>query len=518
MNVYEEKDEQLEEFRYQYRERLDQESEFGLGRGGKKRTPLPFFSVAIWSLAATAVSVMLPLIFGLVSPQQMQDFYTGWALHQNGQIYTDYYGSNGLLYYLLTYLSQGSILFALVEWVALFGAGIFLFKSANTLTGQRGQARQLLAIFYLLVASLGFGGSYAVVVALPFLFYSFSLVADYLDDPSNDKGFLRIGMSLALAFFLSPIPTTLFAAILALSLFGFNIAKRRFDHGLYQFFASALGFSLIFYPIGYYTVVTGTFGDAISHTLYPVVTLGFLSNTKLIDNATFYGLLALALGLLTLIVSGIVQSKPAKQYAVSIMASLGLLVSLILLILSKEPLHGSRLAAILPFLILLLLTNIREGSSDRISRSRRRVRSSSLFGRYLKGNFYLPVVTIVYLLFLPVLSRYISHPSTYQERGQLASLVKQQTSSEDRVYAWDDRPDFYRASERLAPTSLVTPTLYTASDENKTRLVNDLKENQPKMILVNQRVTLWPDVENLLSEKYELVQTDTSQFKLYKSK
>ena len=517
MNVYEEKDEQLEGFRYQYRERLDQESEFGLGRGKKKRTPLPFFSMAIWSLVATAVSVILPLIFGLVSPQQMQDFYTGWALHQSGQIYTDYYGSNGLLYYVLTYLSQGNILFALVEWLALFGAGVFLFKSADALTGRGEQARQLLLVFYLLVGSLGFGGSYAVVVALPFLFYSFSLVADYLDDPSNDKGFLRIGMSLALAFFLSPIPTTLFAATLALSLFGFNIAKRRFAHGLYQFFASALGFSLIFYPIGYYTVVTGTFGDAISHTLYPVVTLGLLSNTKLIDNAAFYGLLALALGLLTLIVSGIVQSKPAKQYAVSIMASLGLLVSLILLILSKEPLHGSRLAVVLPFLILLLLTNIKEGLPGRTSR-RRSTESSSLFGRYLKGNFYLPLVAIVYLLFLPVLSRYISHPSTYQEREQLASLVKQQTSSENRVYAWDDRPDFYRASERLAPSSLVTPTLYTASDENKTKLVNDLKENQPKMILVNQRVTLWPDVENLLSEKYELVQTDTSQFKLYKSK
>ncbi len=517
MNVYEEKGEQLEEFRYQYRERLDRESEFGLERGKKKRTPLPFFSMVIWSLAATVVSVMLPLIFGLVSPQQMQDLYTGWALHQSGQIYTDYYGSNGLLYYVLIYLSQGSILFALVEWLALFGAGVFLFKSADALTGRGEQARQLLLVFYLFVGSLGFGGSYAVVVALPFLFYSFSLVADYLDDPSNDKGFLRIGMSLALAFFLSPIPTTLFAAILALSLFGFNIAKRRFDHGLYQFFASALGFSLIFYPIGYYTVLTGTFGDAIGHTLYPVVTLGFLSNTKLIDNATFYGLLALALGLLTLIVSGIVQSKPAKQYAVSIMASLGLLVSLILLILSKEPLHGSRLAVVLPFLTLLLLTNIKEGLPGRTSR-RRSTESSSLFGRYLKGNFYLPLVAIVYLLFLPVLSRYISHPSTYQEREQLASLVKQQTSSEDRVYAWDDRPDFYRASERLAPTSLVTPTLYTASDENKSKLVNDLKETPPKMILVNQKVTLWPDVENLLSEKYELVKTDTSQFKLYKSK
>ena len=310
----------------------------------------------------------------------------------------------------------------------------------------------------------------------------------------------------------------MFAATLALSLFGFNIAQHRFAHGLYQFFASALGFSLIFYPIGYYTVLTGTFGDAISHTLYPIDTLSLFSNANLMENAAFYGLLSIGVGILTLIFSGLFQTKSAKQSAVSIGASLGLLVTLALLILSKEPLHGSRLAAILPFLTLLLLTNIREGSSDRISRSRRRVRSSSLFGRYLKGNFYLPLVAIVYLLFLPVLSRYISHPSTYQEREQLASLVKQQTSSEDRVYAWDDRPDLYRASERLAPTSLVTPTLYTASDENKTRLVNDLKENQPKMILVNQRVTLWPDVENLLSEKYELVQTDTSQFKLYKSK
>ena len=517
MNVYGKNDEGEATYPYEQQFRGVKEEDLKINKDSNKKSGFQFFSILIWIIFATVISFVVPFIFGLVSPQQMQDFYTGWALHQNGQIYTDYYGSNGLLYYLLTYLSQGSILFALVEWVALFGAGIFLFKSAKTLTGQRGQARQLLAIFYLLVASLGFGGSYAMIVAMPFLFYAFSLVADYLKNPINDKGFLLVGMSLALAFFLSPIPTLLFALTLALMLFGFNIAKRRFAHGLYQFFASALGFSLIFYPIGYYTVLTGTFGDAISHTLYPVVTLGLLSNTKLIDNAAFYGLLALALGLLTLIVSGIVQSKPAKQYAVSIVASLGLLVSLILLILSKEPLHGSRLAVVLPFLILLLLTNIKEGLPGRTSR-RRSTEYSSLFGRYLKGNFYLPLVAIVYLLFLPVLSRYISHPSTYQEREQLASLVKQQTSSEDRVYAWDDRPDLYRASERLAPTSLVTPTLYTASDENKTRLVNDLKENQPKMILVNQKVALWSDVESLLSEKYELVQTDSKEFKLYKSK
>ena len=504
MNVYGKIDEKQEESHYQ-----------DLSAPEKREgAPIPFFSIMLWSLVATAISVALPFIFGVVSPQQSQDLYTGWALHQNGQMYTDYFGTNGLLYYLLTYLSLGSILLALVEWLALFGAGVFLFKAADTLTSQAEEAKKLVFVFYLLVAGLAFGGGYALLLALPFLFYSLSVVTNYLAYPNDDKGFVRVGMSLALAFFLAPIPTALFAAVLALGIIGFNLAKGHFVHGLYQFFTSALGFSLLFYPLGYYTVWTGSFGDAISQTLYPVNTLSLFSNAHLLENAAFYGLLAVGLGSLSLLFTGLFQSKPAKQYALSIAASLGLLVSLGILILSNEPVNGTRLAILLPFLILLLLTGIKESASEGGSRRRRREKKAS----FIKGNFYLPLIALAYLIALPILSRYLSHPATYQERERLASVVKQQTSSEDRVYAWDDRPDFYRASERLAPTSLVTPTLYTASDENKTKLMNDLKENQPKMIMVNQKVALWSDVESWLSEKYELVQTDTSEFKLYKSK
>ena len=504
MNVYGKIDEKQEESHYQDWSAPEK----------REGVPIPFFSIMLWSLVATAISVVLPFIFGLVSPQQTQDLYTGWALHQNGQMYTDYFGTNGLLYYLLTYLSLGSILLALVEWLALFGAGVFLFKSADALTGQAEEAKKLVFVFYLLVAGLAFGGGYALLVALPFLFYSLSVVTNYLAYPNDDKGFVRVGMSLALAFFLAPIPTALFAAVLALGIIGFNLGKGHFVHGLYQFFASALGFSLLFYPLGYYTVWTGSFGDAISQTLYPVNTLSLFSNSHLLENAAFYGLLAVGLGSLGLLFTGLFQSKPAKQYALSIAASLGLLVSLGILILSNEPVNGTRLVILLPFLVLLLLTGIKEDVSEGGSRRRRREKKDS----FIKGNFYLPLFALAYLIALPILSRYLSHPATYQERERLASVVKQQTSSEDRVYAWDDRPDFYRASERLAPTSLVTPTLYTASDENKTKLMNDLKENQPKMLMVNQKVALWSDVESWLSEKYELVQTDTSEFKLYKSK
>ena len=505
MNVYGKIDEKQEESHYQ---------DWSVPEK-REGAPIPFFSILLWSLVATAISVVIPLIFGLVSPRQTQDLYTGWALHQNGQMYTDYFGTEGLLYYLLAYLSQGSILIALVEWLALFGAGVFLFKSADSLTDRVEEAKQLVFVFNLLVAGLAFGGGYALLLALPFLFYSLSIVTNYLAYPNDDKGFLRVGMSLALAFFLAPIPTALFAATLALGIIGFNLGKGHFVHGLYQFFASALGFSLLFYPLGYYTVLTGSFGDAISQTLYPVNTLSLFSNAHLLENAAFYGLLAIGLGSLSLLFSGLFQSKSAKQYSLSIAASLGLLLSLGLLIFSKEPINGTHLVVLIPFLVLLLLTGIKEDVSDGGSRRRRRREKQTSF---LKGNFYLPLIALAYLIVLPIVSRYLSHPATYQERERLASMVKQQTSSEDRVYAWDDRPDFYRASERLAPTSLSTPTLYTASDENKTKLMNDLKENEPKMIVVNQKVVLWSDVESWLSENYELVQTDTSEFKLYKFK
>ena len=86
-------------------------------------------------------------------------------------------------------------------------------------------------------------------------------------------------MSFALAFFLAPLPTALFVATIALALIGFNVAEHRFVHGLYQFFAAALGFSIVFYPLGYFTVLQGSFGDAISQTFYPLNAVSLFANT-----------------------------------------------------------------------------------------------------------------------------------------------------------------------------------------------------------------------------------------------
>ena len=480
--------------------------------------PLPLFKILIWSTLVVLVSVVLPFVLGLTSPEQAQDFYIGWAMHQGGEIYTDYFGTSGLLYYFLQYLSKGSILFAAFTWLALVGAGIFLFRSTYDLTKEDEQSRQVLTIFYLLAGGLSFGGGYATILALPFLFYALNLVTTYFAESNHDKGFLRIGMSLALAFFFAPLVTTLYALVLFFALLAFNIGRGYWARGFYQFLAVGLGFSLFFYPIGYYTVYKGSFGSAISQILYPIDSLNFMSNPGLLDNLLFYGLLAIGLGALTSIFTGFFQSKSSKQYVLSIFAALALVLLLGLEIFSTEPIHGSRLAELLPFMSILLLTRIRANDAEGVSRRRRYSESPSVWAIFLKGNAYLPILALAYLFLAPLVARYVLHPEQYQERTRIETTVKGQTQATDRIYIWDDFTNGYKTSERLAASQLLSPKLYTGLDANRSKLVNDLRDNQPKVIVVNTKTALWTEVEQLLAESYQPVQSDFKDFKLYKLK
>ena len=484
----------------------------------EEQVAFPFFRLIIGSTIATIFSVVLPLLLDMVSLSQAQDLYIGWALHQGGQLYSSYYAGQGLIYYLLLYITQGGILFALVEWLAFLGGGYFLFSATDYLTGQRDQAKQLLTIFYILVSGLGFGGGYATILALPFLFASFSLVARYLSNPNNDKGFLRLGILLALSFFIEPLTSLLFTAVVTIGLFVFNVGHGRFIHGIYQFFATALGFSLLFYPLGYYVLVSGGFGEAQESLLYPITSLQIFTNSQLMDHLLFYGLLTFGLGALVLIFLGLFQSKASRLYVISVPASFVFLFGLVLLIFSQEPLHGSHLILILPFLLLLLMTSIRGEHSGRMARRRRREEVPTLWKKFMRGNLYLPILVVVYLIAVPFVARFVLHPASYSEQHQVVDRIKQETSEGDQIYVWDSHVQIYKESQRLPGSMFPSPLLYTNTEENKTSLINDLKENQPKMILVNDKVAVWSEVETLLKENYQQVKTDYSEFKVYKIK
>ena len=484
----------------------------------EEQVAFPFFRLIIGSTIATIFSVVLPLLLDMVSPSQAQDLYIGWALHQGGQLYSSYYAGQGLIYYLLLYITQGGILFALVEWLAFLGGGYFLFSATDYLTGQRDQAKQLLTIFYILVSGLGFGGGYAMILALPFLFAGFSLVARYLSNPNHDKGFLRLGIFLALAFFIEPLTSLLFTVVVTIGLFVFNVGHGRFIHGIYQFFATALGFSLLFYPLGYYVIISGGFGEAQESLLYPITSLQIFNNSQLMDHLLFYGLLTFGLGALVLVFLGLFQSKESRLYVISVPASFVFLFGLVLLIFSQEPLHGSRLILILPFLLLLLMTSIRGEHSGRMARRRRREEVPTLWKKFMRGNLYLPILVVVYLITVPFVARFVLHPASYSEQHQVVDRIKQETSEGDRIYIWDSHVQIYKESQRLAGSMFSSPLLYTNTEENKTSLINDLKENQPKMILVNDKVPVWSEVETILKENYQQLKTDYSEFKVYKIK
>ena len=496
--------------------RLDRKLESHVEK--EEQVAFPFFRLIIGSTIATIFSVVLPLLLDMVSPSQAQDLYIGWALHQGGQLYSSYYAGQGLIYYLLLYITQGGILFALVEWLAFLGGGYFLFSATDYLTGQRDQAKQLLTIFYILVSGLGFGGGYATILALPFLFAGFSLVARYLSNPNHDKGFLRLGIFLALAFFIEPLTSLLFTVVVTIGLFVFNVGHGRFIHGIYQFFATALGFSLLFYPLGYYVIISGGFGEAQESLLYPITSLQIFTNSQLMDHLLFYGLLTFGLGALVLIFLGLFQSKASRLYVISVPASFVFLFGLVLLIFSQEPLHGSRLILILPFLLLLLMTSIRGEHSGRMARRRRREEVPTLWKKFMRGNLYLPILVVVYLITVPFVARFVLHPASYSEQHQVVDRIKQETSEGDRIYIWDSHVQIYKESQRLAGSMFSSPLLYTNIEENKTSLINDLKENQPKMILVNNKVPVWSEVETILKENYQQLKTDYSEFKVYKIK
>ena len=65
---------------------------------------------------------------------------------------------------------------------------------------------------------------------------------------------------------------------------------------------------------------------------------------------------------------------------------------------------------------------------------------------------------------------------------------------------------------------MLSPRLHTGLGENRTKLVNDLRDNQPKMIVVNTKTSLWTEVEQLLAENYQTVQSEFKDFKIYKLK
>ena len=483
--------------------------------------PVPSLKLFFWSILVSLTSVINPLLTNLATNLQSQNLYAGWALAQGEVAYANIYGTSGLLYYLVSWLGNlffGQLLFLLFQVVALTLAGIYLFQTISQITVRSGLARQITVLFYLFVLTLGFGGTYSIIFAFPFIFRSLYHLVKYLQGRVRDESFIRFGMVGALAFLIEPAFSLLFYSLTTLFLLLYNIAEKRKARGFYQLLAGLLGFSLVFYPLGYYTVLNGSFGVAISQATY-VLEAFRLNSSYLLDHLLYYGLLFLGLGFLTaLMTSFAFKEEPTAARGMRFIGLLGLPISFVGVLGLPEK-GAYQLLTTLPFALLLLALWLDTGGDrDGHERRRRKPTQASSWNRYLGKQLFLPLLAMLYLLAYPFVNEYILSNGVSAERSLAAQHIRENSTAKDSIYAWDNTASLYQQAQRLSTISLLSPSLYTGTEENRILLRNALNEASPKFILVNKDVKLYSDIKKKISQDYEEVDLELNHFKLYQSK
>ena len=484
----------------------------------QSKRPVPLALPLILSLLISLLHVGVPFLTRFATNQQSQDLYAGWAMTKGQVPFGDFYGTNGLLYYTINWLGSlagGHWILMLLQAIALFFAGTYLYRVVRLLVGDKGTAKNIQLLFYFLVLGLGFGGVYVTFFSLPFLFASMNFILVYLIGDRKDEGFILYGAIAAVAFLIDPMTSALFYLLAFLGLTAFNIKQKRWARGFYQLLAALLGFSLVFYPIGYITVLNQTFGYAINQVTYVFNALNF-SNGQTFSNAIYYGLLALAFGLVSAFLMSFTKQNSSARRIFRFMGWAGSLVVLIVSIGLPEQ-GAYQLLPMLPFVLpLFAIWFSRDGEeNDGIERRGRKKKNKEVWAAYFTSQVFLPLVALVYLLANPVVQDVVLQSGQSSERSEIASYIQKHSTYKDTIYAWDTRAILYQESDRLAASALLTPTSYLGIYENRTNVTQQIDRSEPKYIVVNNQVELTSNMKKLLKENYRLVDKKYQHFKLY---
>jgi len=437
----------------------------------QSKRPVPLAIPFVLSLLISLLHVGVPFLTRFATNQQSQNLYAGWAMTKGQVPFGDFYGTNGLLYYAINWLGSlagGHWILMILQAIALFFAGTYLYRVVRLLVSDKDTAKNVQLLFYFLVLGLGFGGTYVTLFSLPILFASMNFILAYLIGHRKDEGFILYGAIAAVAFLIDPMTSALFYLLAFLGLTAFNIKQKRWARGFYQLLAALLGFSLVFYPIGYITV---------------------LNFTK--------------------------QNSSARR----IFRFMGWAGSLVVLIVSIGlPEQGAyQLLPMLPFVLpLFAIWFSRDGEeNDGIERRGRKKKNKEVWAAYFTSQVFLPLVAFVYLLANPVVQDVVLQSGQSSERSTIASYIKHHTKSKDTIYAWDTTATLYQESDRLAASALLTPTSYLGINENRTNVIQQIDRSEPKYIVVNNQVELTSNMKDLLKENYRLVEKKYRHFKLY---
>ncbi|MGT2910091.1 quinol oxidase [Streptococcus cameli] len=479
---------------------------------GIPKTPvLPSF---LWSLIVSLLSVANPLLTGLADNIQSQNLYAGWAMHAGQQPYGDFFGTNGVLYYLLVFLSyllKFPVVIAGFQFIALFIAGIYLNKIVVYFAKQRAVADQITIWFYLFIMAIGFGGIHASLFALPFLLTSIWFLIRYFENAARDEAFILYGIDAALVFMIYP-KSILLWVVASLVLFVYNTQQKRLARGIYQFLASVFGFLLITYTVGYYAFEQQILGMAIQQTFLYTLSLEFTDASILWTLGTVFLFLVLS-GFLVNLFRTMASLKAQSSRYIKIVVLLAFLVQLVFVIGNASfDLH--QLIILLPYGFLMAVLPLQIDGNTEAEDGFDEFEELKPDYSYLKTSWFLPLVICLAIPFIPILS-YLQEGELHQERLTVAHYIQSNSQQEDQLVAWDNSAQLYLQSKRLSAVKMLATEPYLTNEENQTSMVYDINKNKAKFVVVNKDLALLESVEINLDHHYTELDLGTTHLQVY---
>lgn len=513
----------------QTEELLVQEGRRSRARRNKQKEKLPEFNrdfkrqlprteiwpACIWSLILSVLSVANPIFTGFSNNLQSQNLYAGMAMLAGQEPYEHFFGTNGVLYYLLVAfgsLFNTTLIFACFQCIALFISGIYLYKISVYFSKSSQVARNITSWFYLFLLTIDLGGGYASLFALPFVLTSIWFLIRYFENAVKDESFILYGIDAALVFMIYPKSVILWL-VAPLVLFFYNGRNHQLARGIYQLLATIFGFLLVVYSVGYYTFVQQILGTAIQQTFLYNISLDF-SYKDFLWTLTIVMLFFLISGFLKNIFQTLTSIVQGKHTYIKVVVLLTVVLQTVFII-GNPNFEWSQLTILFPYGFVMATMSLPIKQEDWLDKDNTwdRIQEYS----YLKSSLYLPSLLFVLLVFLPLQS-YLFQDDIRVDRQVIAHYIKENTSSTDVIYAWDNNAQIYLQSKRLSSASITTAHPFLNTEDNKTSLIYDLNKNKARYIAVNKGFPLLESIDSNIQKNYTKLDMKLERFDLYERK
>ncbi|MTB63481.1 quinol oxidase [Streptococcus sp. zg-86] len=486
--------------------RVDYNEEFG-----NNLLPTKVWPAFLWSMFVSFLSVANPFLIQLATGAQSRDLYAGMAMQAGQSPYGQFFGTGGVLYYILTYVGSffdTSIGLAILQFIVLLIAGIYFYKIAAYFSRSAQIATNLQHWFYVFILALNFGGIQASLFVLPVLMTSLWLLIRYFENAVRDELFILYGIDAAIAVMIYP-KSILFWLVATLVLLVYNATHRQMARGVYQALATIFGFLLISYSVGYYTFVEQILGAAIQQTLRYELGVN-VSYDGMWWTVAQVGLFCLLSGFLKHLLQSVMSFGEGQHTYSKVIAILTFLGQSAFLITSSHFVM-SQLVLLLPYGFVLAL--LHHAPNEQIDLELEVTTDYS----YPKTAFYLPIVLCLLVFLQPAMTYFVEGDLT-KERGTIAQYIQEHSRDSELVYAWDDSAQIYLRSKRLSAATIITPTPYLDTQSNQESLSFDLKKNKARYIAVNRNVSMPDSIQSNVDDQYEKVDLGTEQLTLYEKK